>query len=215
MALLSAPLAWAADTAKTASAELFPDKVIAKGKDIEVKRSQLDEGFVTYKANAAARGQPVPEDKRAEIEKKILDRLITVQILLKKATAADRVKGKEKAQKFLSEARKQAVTEEAFERQLAAVGMSRSRFDADLEERAIVEEVIDREIASKITIADTDLKKFYDENPSKFEKPEMVRVAHILLMTIDPETRQELPETVVRKNRETIDRLLVRARAGE
>lgn len=205
----------AENAAKPAPVDLFPDKVIAKGKGVEVKRSQLDEGFVAYKANAAARGQAVPEDKRETIEKKILDRLITVQILVKKATSGDRAKGKEKAQKFLADARKQAPSEEAFQRQLAAVGMSPQKFQAELVERATVEEVLEREITSKVTIPDAATRKFYDENPSKFEKPEMVRVAHILLATIDTETRKELPEAVARQKRETIDRLLTRARAGE
>ena len=43
----------------------------------------------------------------------------------------------------------------------------------------------------------------------------MVRVAHVLLATIDTETRKELPEAEARKKRETIDRVLARARAGE
>ena len=34
---------------------LFGDPVIATGKNVEVKRSQLDEAFISYRANLAAR----------------------------------------------------------------------------------------------------------------------------------------------------------------
>ena len=45
-------------------AELFPDPVIVRGKGVEVKRSQLEDAFVTYRANLAARDQSIPEEQR-------------------------------------------------------------------------------------------------------------------------------------------------------
>ena len=44
----------------------------------------------------------------------------------------------------------------------------------------------------KINVTDEDAKKYYDENPAKFEQPEKVRAAHILLSTRDPDTGKEL-----------------------
>src|SRR6185436_16560210 len=96
------------------AADLFPDRVLAKGKGFEVKRSQVDEAFIAYKGNMAARGQPVPEDQRAMIESKLLDRLIITQILMGKANAADKAKAKETSDKILADAMKRFPTEEAF-----------------------------------------------------------------------------------------------------
>ena len=54
------------------------------------------------------------------------------------------------------------------------------------------ETVLKREL--KVNITDADAKKYYDENPAKFEQPEKVRASHILLMTTDPKTNTELTE---------------------
>src|SRR5438552_3905642 len=44
------------------SKSLFPDEVLAKGNGCEVRRSQLEEAFITYRANQAARFQNVPQE---------------------------------------------------------------------------------------------------------------------------------------------------------
>src|SRR5258708_7353319 len=61
----NAPAA-APDTTKPA--ELFADPVLARGKGVEVKRSQLDEAIITFKSTAAARGQEAC-DKQLELMK--------------------------------------------------------------------------------------------------------------------------------------------------
>src|SRR2546428_4805840 len=65
---------------------LFEDPVVARGKGLEIKRSQLDDAFISYKANLAARGQSLAEDQRLDREGQLLDRLIVTQILGNRAT---------------------------------------------------------------------------------------------------------------------------------
>jgi hypothetical protein len=67
--------------------DLFGDEVIARGKGVEVKRSQLEEAFVAQKASLILRGQQVPEDRRARLESQLLQQLIILQILTNRVTA--------------------------------------------------------------------------------------------------------------------------------
>src|SRR5258705_10396117 len=61
--------------------------VLAKGKGLEIRRSQLDDAFIAFRANLAARGQNIPEAKREAAEAQLLDRMIVTQLLVNKATA--------------------------------------------------------------------------------------------------------------------------------
>src|SRR3954471_16731769 len=70
---------------------LFGDAVVAKGKGVEVKRNDLDAAVVKTKSMYAARQMPAP----AELEPQALKSLIIQQLILGKATDADRAKGKE------------------------------------------------------------------------------------------------------------------------
>src|SRR2546422_5620758 len=91
----------AAPNPATGSKLALDDEVVAKGKGCEVKRSQIDESFITFKANMSARGQTVPEADRERIETQLLDRLIFTQLLLAKATEQDKTKGTETVNKMI------------------------------------------------------------------------------------------------------------------
>ena len=197
------------------SQQLFPDDVLCKGKGIEIKRSELDDAFLQFKANLNARGQILPEDKREQVESQLLDRLVVTRLLLGKATREDRTKARTAADKFIANTKEQAGSEESFNRQLGAMNFNAAQFDAQVLERAVCEEVVDRELKSKISVTDEQIKKFYDENGQQFERPEMVRAAHILLSTRDAKANQELGEEKKKEKKQQMEKILERARKGE
>jgi len=211
---------WAADSGPPEGpkplikpSDLFPDAVVAKGKGVEIKRSQLDDTVGSIKATYAARGQPLPPEHIAMLEQQVLDRLIQIQLLLTKATDADKAKGKELCAKRLADIKTRAGSEEALNRQLKSVGTSQEDLRAKMTEESTAETVLEREL--KVNVTDDDVKKYYEDSPSKFEQPEMVRASHILLSTRDPDTGKELSDDRKAAKRKLAEELLKRARAGE
>jgi len=195
--------------------QIFPDDTLCKGKGVEIKRSQVDEAFVQFKANLIARGQVLSESKRDLAESQLLDRLVITKLLVNRANEEDKKKARAAADKFVESTKRQAGSDESFQRQLGAMNFTPEQFDAQVLERAICEEVVDRELRSHVTITDEQLKKFYDENGEQFERPETVRAAHILLATRDALTGQELSEETKKEKRQQIGKLLERAKNGE
>ena len=193
--------------------ELFPDKVIAKGKGVEVSRNQLDEEVIRFKSQVAGRGQTVPPEQMAMMERQLLDQLIQVQLLKAKATDADKAAGKALADKRFEEAKTKLGSEDALNRQLKLMGVTREELLAKWAESATAESVLKREL--KVNITDADARKYYDDNPARFEEPEMVRASHILLITTDPKTNAELTEDQKEAKHKEMEGLLKRARAGE
>src|SRR5260370_23096101 len=80
-------------------------------------------------------------------------------------------------------------------------------------EEAPGEGVLEGEL--KVNVTDADVKKFYDDNPAKFEQPEMVRASHILLGTKDQSSGTDLSDDQKKAKRKQIDDILKRARDGE
>jgi peptidyl-prolyl cis-trans isomerase C len=195
--------------------EASADMVVAKGKGVEVKRSQLDEAVQSFKANAAAKGKEISPEQTAMIESALLDRLIQTQILVSKATGAEKAKAREDAIQSLKEVKTNAPSEEMFTAQLKAMGTTEEQLVKTMAEQGAAEAVVLREL--KINITDADVKKFYNDtnNVAKFEQPEMVRASHILLMTQDPKTNQELSQAEKDAKRKKMEGLLKRAKAGE
>ena len=178
--------------AATKPEALFADEVVAKAKAFEIKQSQVDQSFVALKSNLAARQQTIPENQRVDIESNLLNRLVVTQILLRKATADDKTRAKETSDKLIDKAIKSFPSEDRFVEQLRGTGMTREQFVNQVLEQATCEMVIERELKGNITVSDIEVKKFYDENPARFEEPEKVRASHILFSTVDPETRQPI-----------------------
>ncbi len=200
-------------TAKPAAkaADLFPDAVVAKGRGVEIKRSRLDEDVTRVRANYTARGQEIPAAQLPLLEKQLLDNLILTQILVAKATAADKAKGREEGEKRFDLIKKNAPSEEILLRQLKTMDLN---FDT-LRDRLNEEATVRAMLQAKVTVTDDEVKKYYDDNPGKFEEPEMVRASHILVGTVDPKTNADLPDAQKQAKKKLIDELLKRARAGE
>ncbi len=205
-----------ADTNKTAkAAALFDDPVIAKGTGVEVKRSQLDDAFVNAKATAAARGATLSDAEREILQSRLLDELIVSQILNGKATEADKTKATESAEKFIAESRKSFPSEDKFIERLKLNKLnSVDELEKKLVAEAIPNLVLDREMKAQVTVTDADIKKFYSDNPSKFEQAEQVRASHILIGTRDADGK-DLSDALKAEKRKTIEALLKRAKAGE
>jgi peptidyl-prolyl cis-trans isomerase C len=192
--------------------DLFTNDIIAKGKGVSVNRAQLDEAINGLTAGAAANGQSIPPDRMAMLEQQILQRLIQVQLLTDKATDADKAAGKEMAFKRIEEIKTRAGSDDALDRQLKLAGMTRADFLSKVTEESVAETVLKREM--NVNVTDADAKKFYDDNPAKFEVPEAIRVSHILVLTQDP-TGAPLPEAQKAAKHKQLEDILKRARAGE
>lgn len=143
--------------------DLFGDMILARGKGVEVKQSQLDEAFISYRANLAARGESVGnEEQRQFKEAQLLDRIIVTQLLVNRATDADKARAKELSDKFMAESKKNASSEEAFNRHLKSLGLSAEQFQKRVLEQALSEAVIERELKSKIAVTDAQVREFYE-----------------------------------------------------
>jgi parvulin-like peptidyl-prolyl isomerase len=193
---------------------LFGDPVIAKGNGFEIKQSELDEVMTGIKSRAAEQGQAIPPQQLVGYEVQMLNRLIQIQILLQQATDADKAVGKAKADTQLATLLEQAGSQEIFERQLKAVGITPDELRAKVTQEATATAVLTRELAVP-AVADSAVKDFYAAHPEDFEQPETVHVRHILLLTMDSATRAPLPDDQVQAKKKQILDILKRARAGE
>jgi len=194
-------------------ATLFGDPAIARGKGFEIKRSELDEVITGLKSSAAAQGQVIPQARLVQYEGQMLNQLIQVQLLLQKATAADKADGDKKAGLQVSNLVARVGSQEALDRQLKASGMTMAELRSKTTQKFTAEAVLTRELNT--TATDAEAINFYTNHPAEFEQPEMVTVRHIFLMTVDPVTHEPLTMDQQQKKRKQAEDILKRARAGE
>ena len=181
--------------------------VIARGTGLEITRGDLDGAMTGIKT------QNLEPAQILQIQRQMLTRLIETKLLLTKATDADKAAGASAAKQHMTALLENFGSSDELNKQLQAVGetpeMERSKYaDQITAQTAVLREL-------KITVSDDDVQKFYDANRiSKFEAPEMARVSHILIYTIDPVTRAALPADKQQARRNQADALLKAIRGG-
>jgi parvulin-like peptidyl-prolyl isomerase len=191
-------------------AALFGDPVVARGKGFEIKQSQLDAVTDEIKANAAAAGRTVSPEL---LSKTVLSSLIGNQILLQKATDADKAEGKKEADQYIAQVIQHFGSQAVVEEQLKASGKTFDGWRAEMTDQRVAAAVMVRELNA--APLDTEIQKFYETNSAASEQPEQVHVRHILLLTMDPATHEKLPDDQIAAKKKQIDDILKRARAGE
>ena len=203
------------------ASDLFTNSIVARAKGgISITRSQLDEAVIGVRTGAAARGQRIPPEMQNVLERDVLQNLIRVQLVNSKATDADRKVAQEGVEKRFAALKTQAGSEDMLQKQLQSMGLTIPELKVKMVEELTADAVVKRELQADVK--DEDLKKYYDENPAKFEQPEMVRAAHVLISTKDPSDtntpaamQRDLPDDKKQAKLKEAQDVLKKARAGE
>ena len=192
----------------------LPNPVVAKGKNFEFRQSDLDEAFIAFRANIAALGERIPEGTRSTLEAQLLDEMIFTRLLVDKSNDADRAKARETANELLDKVRSRSSSEDIFRMRLRALGLSVEQFEKQVVDQALRREVLRRLMSADIRITDEQIRSYYETNTAQFSEPEKVRASHILLATVNKETRQPVSPDIRKEKETTIRKLEERAESG-
>ena len=196
-------------------ADLFPDSVVASGKGFEIKTSQLNEAFINYNASVVANGGTIPYDQRNDVRSNLLQHMIISKILVQKATTDDKAKAMKLVEDNIDEARRNSPSPEAFDAQVKASGLTLQQVRDRACEEQVCKRVLQHETTNGIIISEAEARKFYNDNPDKFEEPEVVRVSHILISTLDPVSQHPLPPQQKKAKEQLAKGLKARVDKGE
>lgn len=193
---------------------LFKDPVVAESSTVTIHKSDLDNAFVSYRASQASKGQMLPDQARKNIERTLLNRLVFTRLLVNMATDEEKKEAAEKAQKVIEDQKASASSEAAYRQDIASLGLTMEEFEKQVADQAIAEEVLFRELNDQIQVTDEDVRKYYDDHPGDFTYPEQVHVAHVLISTVNDETKKRYQGRELEKRQETAHRVRDLAKAG-
>jgi peptidyl-prolyl cis-trans isomerase SurA len=119
-------------------------------------------------------------------QKDLLRDLIDQQLLVQRAKDQG-VSVETDVIKRLDEVRKQNNLQslDDLEKAVEGEGMSWEDYKAQIRNSLLTQEVIAKEMRGRIIIGDDEVKKFYEEHPKEFTRPEQVVLAEIFLSTTD------------------------------
>lgn len=160
------------------------EEIIARVNNQIITRSEYLHSKEELKKEAQQQ-DPVNADKIvAERDKDVLRDLIDQELLLAKGKDMG-ITGDTEVIKKLDEMRKDMKldTMEELEKAAQSQGVSFEDFKQNLRNQIITQQVIGKEVGSRLAINKEEEKKFYDEHKAEMEQPETIRLSEILIST--------------------------------
>jgi peptidyl-prolyl cis-trans isomerase SurA len=160
------------------------EEIIARVNNQIITRTEFLHSKEELKKEAQQQ-DPVNADKLiAERDKDVLRDLIDQELLLAKGKDLGITADTEVIKK-LDEMRKDMKldTMEELEKAAQSQGISFEDFKQNLRNQIITQQVIGKEVGSRLAINKVDEQKFYDEHKSEMEQPETIRLSEILIST--------------------------------
>lgn len=194
---------------KTTAASATSTGIVAKVNGTPITQGELDRATEFMLAQSQTKKELTAEQKK-EAKSAVLDQLISAELLYqagKKLKIAD-IDKRIEAQMKLGKSKFPSTAE--YDKALKESGLTEKELEGFARKEIYINNLIENEIASKITATEADAKKFYDDNAEKFKQPETVQASHILI-GIDPKASADEKN----KAKEKAAALLKRAKAGE
>lgn len=120
------------------------------------------------------------KEVEADIKNSLIDHLVEKQYVLNEGTRRGIQVTPEQVDAKLADLKKEAGSEEEFNNSLGATGMTLADLRKEIQDGLVVHAVADA-LTAGIQVSDDDAKAYYGAHATEFDKPEEVRVRHILV----------------------------------
>ena len=187
--------------------------VVARVDDTEITAPQLEKQFQSRVTGAE---QPPAAEEVDDLKLQLLNQMINDQILLKMAGDAGLNATDAEIDVKFNEFKSQ-YTEEKFNELLSQQKMTAEEIRSELKKSITIDKLVNKEITSKISVSEGEIKTFYDKNRDSFNLPESYHVAHILVTPVaepQPTNAKGDDAKTPAEAREKATRLLRQIQAG-
>jgi peptidyl-prolyl cis-trans isomerase SurA len=171
-------------SASSLAADTVVEQIVARVNNQIITQTEYQRNLDELKQEALQQ-DPANADKIvAEGQKDVLRSMIDQQLLLDKGKDLG-ITGDTELIKKLDEMRKQLKldTIEDLEKVAQAQGVSFEDFKQSTKNQIISQEVIGREVGSRLTITKDEEQAFYDQHKNELVQPEQVKLSEILIST--------------------------------
>ena len=192
---------------------LASEKLASEGKVAVVNgsiitREELVREVSIVRQRFARMGRPVGDLQLIALKGQVLESLISRELLYQESQKKGIKVKEETIRGEVARVRDRFSSEEEFKNTLSRMNLSEADVESQIERGLVIQEFIDKQFTQKVTVAEKDVKAYYDSHPDSFKQPEQVRASHILIK-VDPKA-DESQKAAARKKLEEIRRRLLK-----
>jgi peptidyl-prolyl cis-trans isomerase C len=147
----------------------------------KITKADLEKTFKEALAASGADATALSAEQKLQGYRQILDGMIMEKLVDKQA--ANIQVSKEEIDAQLAKIKKQFPSEEVFLGEMKKSGLTYEQFTANLTRSMRQSKWMQSQIQGKDSATEDDAKKFYDANTKEFTNPDLVKASHILFLT--------------------------------
>jgi len=170
------------------------EEIIVRVNNQIITRSEYQHSKEELKKEAQQQDSANADKLIAEREPDVLRDLIDQQLLLEKGKDLG-INGDTEVIRKLDEMRKDLKLDsmEELEKAAQAQGVSFEEYKQNMRNQIITQQVIGKEVGSRLAISKEDIQKYYEEHKSEMAQPETIQLSEILVST-DPKPNETADE---------------------
>ena len=157
-------------------------KVIGTVGGVEISKEIFEKVLENLIKQMKSHGQPLTEEWLKNAQKQVVDRMVTAEVLYQEATA-QKIKADDKeVQDQMDKIAKSFPSPEEYKRGLKEQGVTEKDLKRDIGKNLAIRRLLDEKVTNQVKVSEAEAKKYYDENTKDFDRPEMVKARHIILL---------------------------------
>lgn len=157
------------------------DGTVATVNGIVITQDDFDIEMEHVRSQFARRGRPLSEPQLANIKKRVLETLISRELLYQESQKKDiKIEDKE-VNEQLDLVKKRFPNENEYKVALQKMNISEDELKLQIQEGLAIQQFVDNYLVQEVKVTETEVKDFYTNNPDMFKQPEQIKASHILI----------------------------------
>ncbi len=193
-----------AQTRPTPKLNIEIPKLVARVNGVEIESK-----YIEFRLNQILRTVPRPltVKEKTSVAKDLIEKEVVRELVNQQGKKENLKVDNEIIEKEMTALRKTYSSEEDFTKALKARNITLEDIKKSMEIDINARQLLNAQIKGKINISDEEVKKYYDDNKTKFLRPEAYHTRHILAAFFPPEALRNQTIEELQKNKEYFARI--------
>jgi len=171
-----------------------------------ITRADLDRLMASARGRLSRAGKGLSGSQLTEMKKQALENLIDRELLYQESQRQGIKVDEAVINEEIDALKKRFPSEAELKKSLARMNLSETAMRLEFTQGRAIQQLIDKEFGQKVSVADKDVKAYYDKYPDFFKQPEQVQARHILIK-VSPQA-EEAAKAEGRKKLENVQQKL-------
>lgn len=169
------------DVKKEGVAVALPAAVAPHGPVARVNGTAIAASELRRAEKVLLRGQTVPVEQQAALDKQALEQLVSAELLYQAAAKLEIKDLDKQIDAKLAQGKARFKDEQDFKKAIKDLEMDEKDLREYTRRDLLISRFVETTFVAKATVSEAEIRAFYDKNPDKFKRDESVKASHILI----------------------------------